>query len=632
MQKSMWGTLAAALAIVMASAWGCGSNQQALGTGGGDDASEADSSPTFGSSSSGTGSGSSGTGTGFGSGGSSGTGTGTTATTCDPTCTAAGGKCSGTACSIVESLVTVTAANQTKLQAGGTADSTFAWLYPYNKTVFPRGLVSPTLQFAGGASDAEYVHITATGIDYKGYLPGGASGAVQAALSQKTWDAVTHAIGGTSATIQVSKISGSSVSGPITETWTIAQGSVRGTIYYETYNSTLVAGSAVLAVADGIGIMQIAPGATQPTILKKGCGNVCHTASADGSTLVASTGTLSVGSSVSWDLKNNAAMLSPVQTGNVFTYGGLYPDGTFEMSATNFRVSMNTFSGLYNTTTAARIAAPGWDNVITLGGTTAFSPDGKQIGFIHEDKDQGHTLAKMDFAVATKTFSNLVDLATDPNRYLAWPAFTPDGKTIIYHAGSDPEFETDEGATGDLYTVDVATKTVRRLDTLDGYTGTGTATYLPASDPDLNFAPTVLPEAVGGYFWAVFTSHRSYGSLAPSMADGDENGKLWVAAIDIGAAPGTDISHPAFYLDGQELAADNLRGFWVLPPCEATGKSCTSGDQCCTGFCRGTGPDLACVSPPTGCSMEYEKCTQTSDCCTPGDQCIGGFCGQSSPQ
>jgi len=300
------------------------------------------------------------------------------------------------------------------------------------------------------------------------------------------------------------------------------------------------------------------------------------------------------------------------------------------MSATNYRTWLNAPSLLYDTQTGANIPATGWN--ITNGGTTAFSPDGTMLGFIHEDKDQGHTLSKMAFTASTKTFSGLVDLATDPDNYLAWPAFTPDEKTVIYHAGSDAAFETDEGATGDVYAVDIASKTVQRLDQLDGYTGSGTASYLPANDPHLNFAPTVLPEAVGGYFWAVFTSHRSYGNLAPSMANGDENGKLWVSAIDIGGTPGTDTSHPAFYLDGQELTADNLRGYWVLPPCQNTGTSCTTGDECCTGFCRGSGTDLECVSPPAGCANDGERCTTSANCCNSADQCIGGYCSQVAPQ
>jgi hypothetical protein len=557
--------------------------------------------------------------------------------TCDDTCAAAGGTCSGVACTLSENPGKIATATQTKLRAAGTADASFKWLYPYDGTVFPRGLVGPTLQF-GGSADSVYVHMTAKNLDYTGYFVSTGSPGVNLTLPQKSWDAITHAVGAIDPlTVTVTKLAGSTVSTPIAETWSVAQGSLRGTIYYETYDSTILTGGGTdagglgailgfaLAEAGGIGIMKIEPGATQPTPLIAGCGNVCHAASADGSTLVAATTTAT---SSSYNLKNGASQLfAPTDTR--FTYGGLYPDGSFLMSATDFRLSGNTVSQLFDTKTGASIAAPGWDGVVKRGGTVAFSPDGKQIAFVHEDVS-GHTLAKMDFDVATKTFSNLVDLATDASGYIGWPAFTPDGKSVVYHAGSSTAFETDLGATGDVYLVDIATKTVHRLDALDGYTASGN--YLPANDPKLTFAPTVLPEAVGGYFWSVFTSHRSYGNLSPSMAAADQDGKLWVSAIDIGAAPGTDASHPAFYLDGQELAADNLRGFWVLPPCEQNGASCGSGDQCCSGFCRGSGSALTCVPKPPGCSNDYESCTTAADCCTTGDGCINGRCGGTTPK
>ena len=159
----------------------------------------------------------------------------------------------------------------------------------------------------------------------------------------------------------------------------------------------------------------------------------------------------------------------------------------------------------------------------------------------------------------------------------------------------------------------------------------------------------MLPVAVGGYYWTIFTSRREYGN---TITDSDpwETGparrkKLWIAAIDQDVTAGADPSHPAFYLNDQELEAGNKRGFWVLDPCAQSGASCSTGDQCCTGFCRagsaadggaadgGTG--LVCVPPPTtGCAQEYEKCTVTTDCCgaAQGFQCINGFCAQPPPK
>ncbi len=167
-----------------------------------------------------------------------------------------------------------------------------------------------------------------------------------------------------------------------------------------------------------------------------------------------------------------------------------------------------------------------------------------------------------------------------------------------------------------------------------------------SDDVDHNYEPTVNPIASGGYAWVVFTSRRMYGTVAdippfcsdPRGVDLSKNvtpKKLWVAAVDLSQAPGTDSSHPAFYLPGQELLAGNSRGFWVLDPCQPDGSSCMTGDQCCNGYCEadGDGGALICSNtPPSGtCSKPGDKCKSSADCCDAGDLCINGFCTQSNP-
>jgi hypothetical protein len=564
---------------------------------------------------------------------------------CDVSCMAAGGTCANNACTLRENPGSLTAAQEQALQAGGSADPSFKWLYPYDQTVFPRGLIPPTLQFAGTAPDGFLVHITYSSMNYTGYFAGSNPARLQ--LSAATWTAITQgAAASDTVVVAVTKLTGTQASGPTSESWSVAQGNMRGQIYYETYGSAILGGPA------SVGIMSIAPGATKPTMIASGCGNVCHTASADGSTLVSATSGFGL-SSISYDLKTTPASTlftytTPQQQS--FVYAGLFPDGSFAMSATDYRTWLPLGTGadshLYDTKTGAQIAAPGWDGKFTRAGTNSFSPDGQHFAFNRNDLDDGagHTLAVADFSVANKTFSNAVNLTTDVAHTLAWPAFTPDSASVVYHAGIGGPvdggvgsgYETDGYATGDVYRIDVATRTPARLNALDGYSATGTV-YLPDNDAELSFAPTVLPEAVGGFYWVVFTSHRSYGNTLPSQDNGDENGKLWVAAIDENPAAGKDSSHPAFYLDGQESGADNLRGFWVLPPCKQDGNSCGSGDECCTGFCRpdGEAGAYSCVPAPAGaCSNEFEKCTQSSDCCeaSAGYACIGGYCAAPPPK
>ena len=358
---------------------------------------------------------------------------------CDPSCITAGGTCQNNTCVLHENPGAIDNGTQTQLQGGGNADAALRFLYPYDKTVFPRGLIAPTIQIDGTAPDAVYLHITFPGMDYEGFYGASSPGRVQ--MSAPSWKALTEqAQAGDQVKVEITKISGGQVSGPITESWKIAPASMRGTIYYETYGSPM---------AGAVAIMKIQPGATTPTIVKQGCGHVCHTASADGSTLVSAT---SLMASASWDLQNNAAAIKQ-KSNNTFTYGGLYPDGSFLVSATHYRTwtpfpAAAANSRLYDTKTGAQIATPSWDNAVNHGGTTAFAPDGKYIAFNHEDTDNGagHTLAVMNFDKASMTFSNLTDIANNPMYTLAWPAFTPDSKWVVFHAGSSTAFETDGGA------------------------------------------------------------------------------------------------------------------------------------------------------------------------------------------
>ena len=549
---------------------------------------------------------------------------------------------------------------QTKLKAGGSGDPTFKWLYPYDQTVFPRGLRAPTLQLAGTPAKATYVHITASSLDYQGFY--GPSTPIRIDFADPLWKTISLTAGAKDPVkIEISKITDAGdVTGPAAQTIYIAQGSLKGTVYYNTYNSPQAGGHGA--------VMRVKPNAASAEVLigspsqSEGC-TVCHAVSANGSVLVASHENYQSGAS--WDLtkpptSDGGTPVMHEQPDSTFSFGALYPDGAFLMSNAALTGSWPPNvpgqeqgprpSRLYDTKTGAMIAAPGWDNVIQMAITPTFSQNGKRLGFNHYDKDQGHTLSVMDFDVKTKTFSNLVDLYTDATTYPAWPAFTPDGDWVVFHTDSSKDYATWNGAKADLSIAHIPSKTIVKLDALNGYKGG--VPYLPYGEAEahLNYEPTILPVAVGGYYWAVFTSRRKYGNtitddaMAPTAPeDAQDRKKLWIAALDIEGTenPHTsayDKSHPAFYLSAQELEAGNMRGFWALDPCKQDGNTCETGDECCGGFCRQQtkadgGSALVCVPPPSGCANEFEKCTTTADCCgaAQGYQCLNGHCAKPAP-
>jgi hypothetical protein len=306
-------------------------------------------------------------------------------------------------------------------------------------------------------------------------------------------------------------------------------------------------------------------------------------------------------------------------------------------------------------------------------GTPSFSPDGKHVAFdflggtIGTHNGDGTQLVALDFDKATLSFTNFKVLATVTGSHRAgFPSFFPTNDALAFHyqiMPSNHRYNTWHNATAQIWWSDMGTGTATALATLDGFDLASKTSYLPTGmnnhgdDTVLSYEPTVNPVVSGGYAWVVFTSRRLYGSVAtndPWLSDPRDYDatqyvnvtckKLWVAAVDIGTIkngtfvegvpPGTDPSHPAFYLPGQELVAGNARGFWVLDPCKADGMSCMTGDQCCGGYCEpiGDGGTLVCGKPSGGCAGLQDKCTTAADCCDPSALCINGFCAQAQTQ
>lgn len=557
---------------------------------------------------------------------------------------------------VVENPGLITQDDQDLLRAGGDADAALRWLYPYDRTIFPRGLPGPELQLGGTGADATYLKIAFEGYTYEAFF--GSSSPTRLTIPQDVWEGITLSAGATDdVEVSVTKMSDGQVTGPVTERWRIAQGSLKGVIYYNTYSN-------------GGAIKRILPGQESET-LQEGC-PVCHSVASKGTVLASGLSWGDGGNpmeSGTFDLNADGTM-TPRFTdpeGRKFPFAGLTPEGTYALGSgvptdgTYPRGLTGEYpSKLYDTATGTPLDVPTLEALVTYAMTPNFSHDGAHVAFTNQDLGTARSLQWMsvDATQSPPTFSNIEELTVAAGNVAAWPSFLPDSSAVLFHDGE--RYDTQAGCSGPSYAdvrmVGTETKNVVQLNHLNGYDEDGNFTlpYGDAEEAHVNYEPTLLPVPVGGYYWVIFTSRRAYGNyLGPEGSDGGQSKwgtcdpetpsprkKLWVAAIDTNWQGEIDPSHPAFYLPGQELATGNMRAFAALEPCRAENVECELAFECCDGRqCLPTGdvdedgkPIKTCQEPPEGeCSPEGGACGSSADCCDPEQTCINGFCAVGSP-
>ena len=536
------------------------------------------------------------------------------------------------------------------------ADSSVTLLYPYDGTVWPQALLAPLLQWYPGSHsfDSVYVHIQETNFEYKGYFAANATPFLNVPIPQAAWTTMGFSNGGEPVTVSIVFGQGSQAYGPYTETWKVAQGSLQGTIYYNSYGTSLVKNSDPGDLDDnnkqyGAGTLAIAPGATAPTLVAgvnsvnaagdgTGC-RVCHTASANGAALVtqASNSTAdSYAESVYLSLTNDttAGAGTPLATSNL-AFPALYPDGSLLFSnAAVMNVDLIPGDGtskLYSLPAGTPVGGvTGLGNL--AAGVPSFSPDGTHVSFnfwggtIGGAPGDQISLGVIDFN-GTNAFSNPRVVYTPQNSSGGSPAviyssFLPNSSAIVFElelstgtdvgdwgytwAGSP---SVPPGHTSELWWLDLGSGMPHRLDQLNGYNAG--ALYLPDNQNgedahrgagcDSQLRANGGADRVGRIRLGRVhqpPNVRQRRAAPPWLSDPHDydwlneeltDKKLWVAAVDLGAAPGTDASHPAFYLPAQGFGP-GARGYWTVPPCRPNGTACQVRDECCGGYCE-TGED-----------------------------------------
>jgi hypothetical protein len=527
-------------------------------------------------------------------------------------------------------------------------------LYPYDGTVWPRGLPAPLVMWDGSIADADAIRIdletTSGSFAWTGtfgrpaILAQTGTPFVRHPIPQSVWAAATDSAGGPTVDGSVDRLVArvtiardGQAYGPIAQTWTVAPARLSGTIFYQSYGTRLARNLAGAVGGDGMfggAVLSIRVGDAGPALVAGGDGDssacrVCHSVASGGSRLAVQAGLGTSQMTVGYELSASGSAEFPFPTKSV--YPALTPDGSR---------ALGPDGRLFSLPGGEELPVTGLTSVATNLGTPAFSPDGRLIALNPMESVSlgapAQKLVVMHADSETGTFSNPVVVSDfaglPPDTRPGWPSFFPDSRSVVFHqqvaAGHDGNgagaLFTRLGAKARItWTTTTDPAHVTALDRLNGLDATGQS-YLPllaapasitctgdgvpvgaidadhGDDANLNYEPTVSPIPAGGYAWVVFVSRRMYGNVAtlPPFCS-DPRGVDLVQNITTKklwvAAIDLDM-HPG--QDGSHPA-------FYLP-----------GQELLAGNARGF--------------WVFDPCRNDGEGCETGDQCCNGFCAPTA--
>jgi hypothetical protein len=525
------------------------------------------------------------------------------------------------------------------VKAATLPDGKVIWRYPFDRTVFPRGLGAVPLQWQNGTpGDHYYIQLKSPFAELEVF-----TAAPQ--VSDAEWAKFENSTIG-DGELTVNRWDGQAATRVVHQTWTFASAPLRGSIYYW--------------ARDPGRMLRIKPGTAPEDFTKglvpdadTGCNMKCHSVSANGSMLVG--GGSALGGTL--DLKANTIRYAVGRDQSATTgdweFSALTPDGQY--------VLRNPFSSLHGpkahdllrSSDGSRVANAGVSAELPF--SPAFSPDGRSLVFISGGNEENPTsstiagtLRAYDFDPdKTPMFSNVrsvVAPGNDPKRNIInWPSVSPDGRWVIYSRqpylndavppGYEPSIVWQLNArrvpqgSSELYIADLQHPGSDRPLTALG--GRNDAVAAADRTESYDYQPSFAPVASGGYYWVVFHSRRAYGSELRGSAE--EVKQLWIAAIDQNPAPGKDPSHPAFRLPAQSKDTFNQRGYFALGVCQDDGRVCADGTECCSGSCVvGASSTFGTCGARGGCGLAGDRCDASADCCGAkgGVTCINHVCAE----
>jgi hypothetical protein len=545
-------------------------------------------------------------------------------------------------------------------------------LYPYDKTVWPRGMLAPLLMWSWAPGDADAIQIQlATGsgsFSWTGTfgrpailsMTGGSY--IRSPIPQDVWDMATNTAGALTTAgkpdpliVKLTVEKAGVGAGPITETWPVAPGRLTGTLYYNSYATQLVknwvspdgaghpVGAAILGITSGATAPALVVGENSPIGTNgiptddTGC-RVCHVVSSRGRWLLTQSeqGTPGDGQSYLYDLSATDVQGSAValtQQG-IFGWAAMVGDGSYALtnsidpSSSNPALGVTTSSFWQFAPTPAAATLNGLDAGLAAG-YPSYAPDDKLIAYVDATGQTANFQAPImtaQYAAATQTFSNIQTVVPTPmtGQRVGYPVFLPDDSGLLFEtevraSQTDSVMVTRNGARSELWWVKLgASPTPVRLDTLNGLSNG--ASYLPIGANNHGIAGATDPQSSYSEVGLDDTTLNYEPTVLPLVA----GGYAWVVFTSrrlygnqLTAVPW--LSWPPDY-DTTSLAQATVKKLWVAA---IDLSDPASADVSHPAFYLPAQEILA------GNSRGFwvlNPCEADGQSCQTGDQCCNGYC------